>query len=66
MTLGGLNLAVAKTRPQRAEAFEAIRCLATLSENPDGARRSRAGCRACGRIWLPDEPEFQESRRGTR
>ena len=48
VTLGGLNLAVAKTTRHQAEAFEAVRCLRNVRE-PEVHRRSRAACPRCAR-----------------
>ena len=56
VTLGGLNLAVAKTTQHRAEAFEAIRCL----RNVDNQRyTSVEGGLPAVRASLYDDPTFQ-------
>ncbi len=56
VTLGGLNLAVAKTTRHRAEAFEAIRCLRNL-ENQKYA--SIEGGLPAVRTALYSDPQFQ-------
>jgi multiple sugar transport system substrate-binding protein len=57
VTLGGLNLAVARTSQHRAEAFEAIRCL----RNVDNQRyTSVEGGLPAVRVSLYDDPEFQK------
>ncbi len=56
VTLGGLNLAVAKTTQHRAEAFEAIRCL----RSPENQRyTSVEGGLPAVRTSLYDDPTFQ-------
>ncbi|MFG1931177.1 ABC transporter substrate-binding protein [Mycobacterium sp. NPDC048908] len=56
VTLGGLNLAVAKTTQHRAEAFEAIRCM----RNVDNQRyTSVEGGLPAVRASLYDDPTFQ-------
>ena len=56
VTIGGLNLAVAKTTRHRAEAFEAIRCLRSL----DNQRYlSVQGGLPAVRAALYDDPAFQ-------
>jgi multiple sugar transport system substrate-binding protein len=56
VTLGGLNLAVAKTSQHRAEAFEAIRCM----RNVDNQRyTSVEGGLPAVRASLYDDPTFQ-------
>jgi multiple sugar transport system substrate-binding protein len=56
VTLGGLNLAVAKTTRHRAEAFEAIRCL----RNVENQRyTSVEGGLPAVRASLYDDPTFQ-------
>ncbi|MGV0793375.1 ABC transporter substrate-binding protein [Mycolicibacterium sp. XJ1819] len=56
VTLGGLNLAVAKTTRHRAEAFEAIRCL----RNVENQRyTSVEGGLPAVRASLYDDPAFQ-------
>lgn len=56
VTLGGLNLAVAKTSQHRAEAFEAIRCLRDV----DNQRyTSVQGGLPAVRASLYDDPAFQ-------
>ncbi len=56
VTLGGLNLAVAKTTKHRAEAFEAIRCL----RNPENEKYlSVQGGLPTVRASLYDDPQFQ-------
>jgi multiple sugar transport system substrate-binding protein len=56
VTLGGLNLAVAKTSQHRAEAFEAIRCL----RNVENQRyTSVEGGLPAVRASLYDDPTFQ-------
>ena len=56
VTLGGLNLAVAKTTRHRAEAFEAIRCLRS-AENQ--RYTSVEGGLPAVRASLYDDPAFQ-------
>ena len=56
VTLGGLNLAVAKTTQHRAEAFEAIRCM----RNQENQRyTSVEGGLPAVRASLYDDPTFQ-------
>ncbi|WP_353356251.1 ABC transporter substrate-binding protein [Mycobacterium sp.] len=56
VTLGGLNLAVAKTSQHRKEAFEAIRCL----RNVENQRyTSVEGGLPAVRTSLYDDPQFQ-------
>jgi multiple sugar transport system substrate-binding protein len=56
VTLGGLNLAVAKTTQHKAEAFEAVRCL----RNIDNQRyTSVEGGLPAVRTSLYDDPAFQ-------
>jgi multiple sugar transport system substrate-binding protein len=56
VTLGGLNLAVAKTSQHRKEAFEAIRCL----RNVENQRYTSVdGGLPAVRTSLYDDPEFQ-------
>ena len=56
VTLGGLNLAVAKTSQHKAEAFEAIRCL----RNVENQRyTSVEGGLPAVRASLYDDPQFQ-------
>jgi multiple sugar transport system substrate-binding protein len=56
VTLGGLNLAVAKTTQHKAEAFEVIRCL----RSPDNQRyASVEGGLPAVRASLYDDPAFQ-------
>ena len=56
VTIGGLNLAVAKTTQHRAEAFEAIRCL----RNVENQRyTSVEGGLPAVRTSLYDDPTFQ-------
>jgi multiple sugar transport system substrate-binding protein len=56
VTLGGLNLAVAKTTRHKAEAFEAIRCL----RNRENQRYvSIEGGLPAVRTSLYDDPQFQ-------
>jgi multiple sugar transport system substrate-binding protein len=56
VTIGGLNLAVAKTSQHRAEAFEAIRCL----RNVENQRyTSVEGGLPAVRTSLYDDPTFQ-------
>lgn len=56
MTLGGLNLAVAKTTQHPAEAFEAVRCL----RNVENQRyTSVEGGLPAVRASLYDDPAFQ-------
>jgi multiple sugar transport system substrate-binding protein len=57
VTLGGLNLAVAKTTRHKAEAFEAIRCL----RNRDNEKYvSTVGGLPAVRASLYDDPQFQQ------
>ncbi|WP_396903645.1 ABC transporter substrate-binding protein [Mycolicibacterium phlei] len=57
VTLGGLNLAVAKTTQHKAEAFEAIRCL----RNVENQRyTSVEGGLPAVRASLYDDPAFQQ------
>jgi trehalose/maltose transport system substrate-binding protein len=57
VTIGGLNLAVAKTTQHKAEAFEAIRCL----RNVENQRyTSVEGGLPAVRASLYDDPAFQE------
>ena len=63
VTLGGLNLAVAKTTQHRAEAFEAIRCM----RNVENQRyTSVEGGLPAVRASLYDDPAFQADIRSTR
>jgi multiple sugar transport system substrate-binding protein len=56
VTLGGLNLAVAKTSQHKAEAFEVIRCL----RSPENQRyTSVEGGLPAVRVSLYDDPAFQ-------
>ena len=56
VTIGGLNLAVAKTTQHKAEAFEAIRCL----RNVENQRyTSVEGGLPAVRTSLYDDPQFQ-------
>jgi multiple sugar transport system substrate-binding protein len=56
VTLGGLNLAVAKTTQHRAEAFEAVRCL----RSPENQRyTSVEGGLPAVKASLYDDPAFQ-------
>nr|WP_269893127.1 ABC transporter substrate-binding protein [Mycobacterium hippophais] len=56
VTLGGLNLAVAKTSQHEAEAFEVVRCL----RNPENQRyTSVEGGLPAVRASLYDDPAFQ-------
>ncbi|HUO40984.1 MAG TPA: ABC transporter substrate-binding protein [Mycobacterium sp.] len=56
VTIGGLNLAVARTTAHKAEAFEAIRCL----RDPDSQRYlSTEGGLPAVRGSLYDDPKFQ-------
>jgi multiple sugar transport system substrate-binding protein len=56
VTIGGLNLAVAKTTRHRAEAFEALRCL----RSTDNQRfTSVEGGLPAVRASLYDDPAFQ-------
>ncbi|OBA94234.1 ABC transporter substrate-binding protein [Mycobacteriaceae bacterium 1482268.1] len=56
VTLGGLNLAVAKTTAHKAEAFEAVRCL----RSPENQRyTSVEGGLPAVRASLYNDPEFQ-------
>jgi multiple sugar transport system substrate-binding protein len=56
VTLGGLNLAVAKTTQHRAEAFEAIRCLRDVENQ---RYTSVEGGLPAVRASLYDDPTFQ-------
>jgi multiple sugar transport system substrate-binding protein len=56
VTIGGLNLAVARTTRHRAEAFEAIRCLRSLDNQK---YISIAGGLPAVRISLYSDPQFQ-------
>ncbi len=56
MTIGGLNLAVAKTTRHRGEAFEAIRCLRSL---PNQKYVSIKGGLPAVRTSLYFDPQFQ-------
>jgi multiple sugar transport system substrate-binding protein len=56
VTIGGLNLAVAKTTRYRAEAFEAIRCLRDLSNEK---YISLEGGLPAVRTSLYSDPQFQ-------
>ncbi|MCW2685371.1 MAG: carbohydrate transporter substrate-binding protein family [Mycobacterium sp.] len=56
VTLGGLNLAVAKNTQHRAQAFEAIRCLRNLENQK---YTSIEGGLPAVRTSLYDDPEFQ-------
>lgn len=56
VTLGGLNLAVAKTTQHRAEAFEAVRCLRNLENEK---YLSIQGGLPTVRASLYDDPQFQ-------
>jgi multiple sugar transport system substrate-binding protein len=56
VTLGGLNLAVAKTTSHKAEAFEAIRCL--RSRDSEKYISTQGGLPAV-RASLYDDPQFQ-------
>lgn len=56
VTLGGLNLAVAKTTRHRAEAFEAIRCIRNLENQK---YTSIEGGLPAVRTSLYSDPEFQ-------
>src|SRR6185312_11350546 len=56
VTLGGLNLAVAKTTQHRAEAFEAVRCLRNAQ---NGMYLSIQGGLPTVRASLYDDPQFQ-------
>ncbi len=55
-TLGGLNLAVAKTTRHRAEAFQAIRCLRNVANQK---YVSLEGGLPAVRTSLYDDPQFQ-------
>ncbi|AKS33017.1 ABC transporter substrate-binding protein [Mycolicibacterium goodii] len=57
VTLGGLNLAVAKTSQHKAEAFEAIRCLRNVENQ---RTTSIEGGLPAVRASLYDDPEFQK------
>jgi multiple sugar transport system substrate-binding protein len=56
VTIGGLNLAVAKTTRHRAEAFEAVRCLRGL---PNQKYVSIEGGLPAVRASLYSDPQFQ-------
>lgn len=56
VTLGGLNLAVAKTSQHKAEAFEAVRCLRNLENQK---YTSIEGGLPAVRTSLYDDPAFQ-------
>ncbi|BCQ08184.1 ABC transporter substrate-binding protein [Mycobacterium heckeshornense] len=56
VTIGGLNLAVAKTTRHKAEAFEAIRCLRSL---PNQKYVSIRGGLPTVRASLYSDPQFQ-------
>ena len=56
-SLGGLNLAVASTTRKRAEAFEAVRCI--RSESNQRYTSIEGGLPAV-RASLYDDPEFQK------
>ncbi|MCV7196023.1 extracellular solute-binding protein [Mycobacterium angelicum] len=56
VTIGGLNLAVARTTRHRAEAFEAVRCLRDL---PNQKYVSIEGGLPAVRISLYSDPRFQ-------
>jgi multiple sugar transport system substrate-binding protein len=56
VTLGGLNLAVAKTTRHKAEAFEAVRCLRSA---PNEKYLSIQGGLPTVRASLYDDPQFQ-------
>jgi multiple sugar transport system substrate-binding protein len=56
VTLGGLNLAVAKTTQHRAEAFEAIRCLRSAQ---NAKYLSIQGGLPTVKASLYDDPQFQ-------
>jgi len=56
VTLGGLNLAVAKTTQHKAEAFEAIRCLRSAANEK---YLSIQGGLPTVRASLYDDPQFQ-------
>jgi multiple sugar transport system substrate-binding protein len=56
VTLGGLNLAVAKTSQHRTEAFEAIRCLRDVENQ---RYTSVEGGLPAVRASLYDDPQFQ-------
>ncbi len=57
VTLGGLNLAVAKTSRHPAEAFEAVRCIRNLQNQK---YTSIEGGLPAVRASLYDDPEFQK------
>jgi multiple sugar transport system substrate-binding protein len=57
VTLGGLNLAVARTTQHRAEAFEAIRCLRSVENQ---RYTSVEGGLPAVRSSLYDDPAFQK------
>ncbi|MGV0849538.1 ABC transporter substrate-binding protein [Mycolicibacterium phlei] len=57
VTLGGLNLAVAKTTQHKAEAFEAIRCLRDVENQ---RYTSVEGGLPAVRASLYDDPAFQQ------
>ncbi|EID10933.1 extracellular solute-binding protein [Mycobacterium xenopi RIVM700367] len=56
VTIGGLNLAVAKTTRHKAEAFEAVRCLRSL---PNQKYVSIRGGLPAVRASLYSDPQFQ-------
>jgi multiple sugar transport system substrate-binding protein len=56
VTIGGLNLAVAKTTQHKAEAFEAIRCLRNIENQ---RYTSVEGGLPAVRVSLYDDPAFQ-------
>jgi multiple sugar transport system substrate-binding protein len=57
VTLGGLNLAVAKTTQHRAEAFEAVRC---IRDEENQRYTSIEGGLPAVRTSLYSDPEFQK------
>jgi multiple sugar transport system substrate-binding protein len=57
VTLGGLNLAVARTTQHRAEAFEAIRCMRSVENQ---RYTSVEGGLPAVRTSLYDDPAFQK------
>jgi multiple sugar transport system substrate-binding protein len=57
VTLGGLNLAVAKNSQHKAEAFEAVRCMRSLENQK---YTSIEGGLPAVRASLYDDPAFQE------
>lgn len=56
VTIGGLNLAVAKTSRHKAEAFEAVRCLRNMANQKYA---SIEGGLPAVRASLYDDPQFQ-------